>query len=585
MPAERLGIDFSSHGAARTLKFDGGPGAQSDRRVAGRFAGNFYMTIDALASFVSGKPPVRRAIAIGTVLLALAVASSCGYAAHPAVSDNTQAAPTPSAAPTPNAAPAPSAVPAPNAAPAPSAAPAPNAVPTPNAAPAPDFATVSKLVNDAIAAHRLPGAVVAIGHGGKNVFHQAYGSRKLAGEPGLDGSPAPAEPMTEDTIFDMASLTKCLATATAVMQLYEQGKVQFDDPVQKYLPDFNTANDPQRAEVTVRMLLTHTSGETGDVDLKDPWGLNEADKTEGIHRALTTPLQSGPGEVFRYSDINFILLGALIEKVTGEAEDVYVQQNIFAPLGLDDTHYLPPAKACGPHEMRGAAIAWAPAREDGVLVSCPAGSWSTGLFSRIAPTAHDDESRADPSKNPDLDYLLRGTVHDTTARRMGGVAGHAGVFSTAHDVSIYAQALLDRLAGRPSNFPLNQATLELMTTPQQPGHSAEQLQAANDAAREAVAKTPNTTDPLLAPSYPAIKGQNLRGFGWDIDTPLSTPRGMVFPIGSFGHTGFTGSTLWMDPGSDTYVVLLSNSIHLRGSPPISDLRGEVATATAQALGL
>jgi CubicO group peptidase (beta-lactamase class C family) len=159
------------------------------------------------------------------------------------------------------------------------------------------------------------------------------------------------------------------------------------------------------------------------------------------------------------------------------------------------------------------------------------------------------------------------------------------VFSTAHDVSIYAQALLDRLAGRPSTFPLTQATLELMTTPQQPGHTAQQLQAANDAARDAIAKTPNTTNPLLAPNYPAIKGQNLRGFGWDIDTVNSLPRGMVFPIGSFGHTGFTGTTVWMDPGSDTYVVLLANSIHLRGSSPIQDLRGEVATATAQALGL
>ena len=144
---------------------------------------------------------------------------------------------------------------------------------------------------------------------------------------------------------------------------------------------------------------------------------------------------------------------------------------------------------------------------------------------------------------------------------MGGVAGHAGVFSTAHDVSIYAQALLDRLADRPSKFPLKRATLELMTTPEQPGHTAQQLEAANDAAREAVAKTPNTTDPLLAPSYPAIKGQNLRGFGWDIDTLNSQPRGMIFPIGSFGHTGFTGTSLWMDPGSDTYVVLLANSIH------------------------
>jgi CubicO group peptidase (beta-lactamase class C family) len=424
--------------------------------------------------------------------------------------------------------------------------------------------------------------VVVIGHGGTVVFQQAYGSRKLADEPGLNGSPAPSEPMTEDTIFDLASLTKPLATATAVMQLNEQGKVQFDDRVLQYLPDFNTANDPQRAQVTVRMLLTHTSGETGDVDLKDPWGLDEADKTEGIRRALTTPLESGPGERFRYSDINFILLGALIEKVTGEAEDVYVEQHVFAPLGMEETRYLPPAKACGPHTMRGAAIAWAPVPEG---AACPAGTWSTSLLSRIAPTARDEEGRADPSKNPDLDYLLRGTVHDTTARRMGGVAGHAGVFSTARDVSIYAQALLDRLAGRPSQFPLQQATLELMTTPQQPGHTAQQLEAANDASREAVATRPNTTDPLLAPHYPAITGQNLRGYGWDIDTRLSTPRGLVFPIGSFGHTGFTGTTLWIDPGSDTYVVLLSNSIHVRGSPPIQELRGDLATATARALRL
>jgi CubicO group peptidase (beta-lactamase class C family) len=510
-----------------------------------------------------GKPSVRKAIAVGTVLLALA-ACSHGYGADTVVSDSAQATKTSDApALTPAAAPAPTL--------------------PPDAAPVSDFASVSKLMNDAIAAHRLPGAVVVIGHGGKVVFHQAYGLRKLAGEPGVDGSPAPAEPMTEDTIFDMASLTKPLATATAVMQLYEQGKVQFDDPVQQYLPDFNTANDPQRAKVTVRMLLTHTSGETGDVDLKDPWGLDGADKTEGIRRALTTPLESGPGERFRYSDINFILLGALIENVTGEAEDVYVQQHVFAPLGMEETRYLPPAKVCGPHTMRGAAIAWAPAPQGSV--ACAAGTWSTDLLSRIAPTARDEEGRADPSKNPDLDYLLRGTVHDTTARRMGGVAGHAGVFSTARDVSIFAQALLDRLAGLPSEFPLEQATLELMTTPQQPGHTAEQLEAANDAARDAVAKTPNTTNPLLAPHYPAIKGQNLRGFGWDIDSLNSTPRGMVFPIGSFGHTGFTGTTLWMDPGSDTYVVLLSNSIHLRGSPPIQDLRGEVATATAQALRL
>ena len=454
--------------------------------------------------------------------------------------------------------------------------------PTLNAAPNPEIATVTNLINDAIAAHKLPGAVVVIGHGGKIVHEQAYGVRKLPGESGLDGTSAPEEPMTEDTIFDVASLTKPLATATAVMQLYEQDKVQFDDAVQTYLPGFNPANDPRRAEVTVRMLLTHTSGLVGEVDLRDPWGLDGADNAEGVRRALTKPLESGPGEGFRYSDINFILLGELIERVTGRPEDVYVQQNIFAPLGMGDTRYLPPAKACGPHQIRGSAVAWAQGPPMG---TCPADTWSVSVLSRIAPTARDEEGRADPGRNPDLDHLLRGTVHDPTARRMGGVAGNAGVFSTARDISIYAQALLDRLAGRPSPFPLKQATLQLMTTPEQPGHTPQQVAAANAATREAIAQTPNTEHPLLAPHYPAIAGQNLRGFGWDIDTGHSKPRGMVFPIGSFGHTGFTGTSIWMDPGSDTYVVLLTNVIHLRGSAPITNLQGELATLAARALHL
>ncbi len=406
-------------------------------------------------------------------------------------------------------------------------------------------------MNEAIAADKLPGGVVEIGHGGKPVFQHAYGSRKLAGEPGLNGSPAPAEPMTDDTIFDIASLTKPLATATAVMQLYELGKVAFDEPVQTYLPEFNATNDPVRQRVTVRMLLTHTSGEPIDVNLADPWGLDRPDKAEGIRRAITTPLQSGPGAEYRYSDINYILLGAMIERLSGEPEDEYAQRNIFAPLGMTETRYLPPVS----------------------------------LVPRIAPTAIDDQSSADPSKNPDFGRLLRGVVHDPTARRMGGVAGHAGVFSTARDVGRFAQALLDRLANRPSSFPLQPATLAVMTTPQQPGHRPGQVEAANEAVRKAAATTPNTTNPLLAPHYPAIDGQELFGFGWDIDTDFSKPRGLIFPVGSFGATGFTGTSLWLDPASDTYVVLLTNVIHLRGSQPISNLRGDVATAAAEAVGL
>ena len=243
-----------------------------------------------------------------------------------------------------------------------------------------DFSPVSRLIEDAVAARRLPGAVVQVGHAGKIVFRQAFGSRKLAGEPGLDGSPAPAEPMTEDTIFDLASLTKSLATSTAVMQLYEQGRVRIDEPVQTYLPDFNPADDPRRAQVTLRMLLTHTSGIAGDLSLDGPWGLDKADKAEGVRRALAARVVFSPGERFHYSDINFIILGALLEKITGEPEDVYVHHNVFAPLGMSDTRYLPATKACGPHQIRGTAIALDP---HGSAVSrCPAGTWSTDLLGR-----------------------------------------------------------------------------------------------------------------------------------------------------------------------------------------------------------
>lgn len=441
-------------------------------------------------------------------------------------------------------------------------------------------ASVSALMNDAIAVPRLPGAVVRIGHAGTIAISGAFGARKLDGEPGPDGSPSPAEPMTEDTIFDIASLTKCLATAVAVLQLYEQGRVEIDEPVQTYLPEFNGADDPRRARVTLRMLLTHTSGIGGDLSHQGPWGLTEADKAGGVHRALTAPLEFGPGEVFHYSDIGFIILGALVETMTGQELDTYVQDNIFAPLGMTDTRYLPAAKACGPHQIRGTAIAWdASASPDD---DCPAGSWSTDLLARIAPTAHDEDT---PGINPDYDQLLRGAVQDPTARRMGGVAGSAGVFSTAGDIGRYAQALLDRLAGRPSPFPLRRSTLELMTTPQQPGHDGAQVAAANAAAQQANSATPNKIDPLLAANYPAISGQDLRGLGWDIDTPHSRPRGMIFPIGSFGHTGFTGVTLWIDPGSDTYVIVLANVIHQRGGPPIAGLSGDVATVTGRALHL
>lgn len=486
---------------------------------------------------------MARACGAGAVLVVLAAVPSCSHPAQPPTAAPPTTAPT-TTAPT-------------------------TTVPTttPPVPPAPEFAPVAQLVTDAIAAHRLPGAVVLIGHGGKIVFRQAFGQRKLAGEPGLDGVPAPAEPMTEDTLFDLASLTKSVATAPAVMQLSEQGRLKFDEPVQTYLPGFNPHNDPRRARVTLRMLLTHTSGIAGDLRMDGPWGLDRADKADGLRRALGAWVVYEPGEQFHYSDINFILLGAIVEKLTGRSVDTYARDHVFTPLGMQDTRYLPAAKACGPHQIRGTALVADPdapaARE------CPAGTWNTELLSRIAPTALDEDT---PGINPDFGHPLRGTVHDPTARRMGGATGSAGVFSTVHDLGLYAQGLLDLLAGRPSMFPLTRSAAQLMTTPQQPGRHPGQIDAAN--AKDA-----------LGVHYPAIPGQNLRGFGWDIDTAHSRPRGTIFPVGSFGHTGFTGTTLWLDPGSDTYVIVLANVIHQRGGPPITRLSGDVATAAARALRL
>ncbi|MDO3401126.1 serine hydrolase domain-containing protein [Mycolicibacterium neoaurum] len=426
--------------------------------------------------------------------------------------------------------------------------PAPGESDDPSPPPAPiapaAFAALSGAVEEAIAAHRLPGAVVQVGHGGTVVFRRAFGDRRLAGEPGLDGTPSPAEPMTTDTLFDLASLTKSLVTATAVMQLREQGRVDLDEPVQTYLPGFNPTGDPRRALVTVRMLLTHSSGIAGDLSLDGPWGLEKPDKPEGLRRAQGAWVVTEPGQGFHYSDIGFILLGAIVEKLTGRDIDEQADSAVFAPLGMADTGYLPLAKACGPHDVRGGAVV---AEPDGPRAQqCATGTWSTDLLARIAPTSHDGDT---PGRNPDFGYLLRGTVHDPTARRMGSATGSAGVFTTASDIGRFAQALLDRLAGRESTFPLTRASAELMTRGQQ------------------------------------LPDGNVRALGWDVDTAHSAPRGSLLPVGSFGHTGFTGTSLWIDPGSDTYIVVLANVIHQPGGPPIGSLAGRIATEAARALHL
>ena len=417
-----------------------------------------------------------------------------------------------------------------------------------------DFTEVSTLIQQAIADHKLPGAVVLIGHNGHIVFHHAYGNRAL--EPTV-------EAMTEDTLFDMASLTKVLVTTTAILQLNEQHKLALDTPVATYLPAF-AANGKEK--ITIRQLLTHYSGLPEDVDLKDPWGLAAPDKAEGIRRALAAVPYSPPGVTFKYSDINFITLGALVESISGQGLDTYARDHIFLPLGIPQTAYHPFNSTCGPALRTGAAIAPGPRPIGRIGVTCPVGTWSPyASVPNTAPTAHDNEGT--PATNPNFDRILRGTVHDPTTRRMGGVAGHAGVFSTAADMALFCQALLDKLTKNNGPFPLTQASLKLATTPNQPATASNQAT-------------------IFTQSGDTLKGTAVRGLGWDLNSPFSRPRGTLFPLGqSFGHTGFTGTSLWLDPTSETYVILLANSIHPHAGPNISPLRGQVATAAARALDL
>lgn len=345
------------------------------------------------------------------------------------------------------------------------------------------FSKVDAVIEKAVAEGNIPGAVLIVGHNGMVLHRKAFGSRSL--EP-------VREPMTLDTVFDLASLTKCIATAPSVMKLVEDGRLRLNDSVATYLPEFAQNG---KKDITVRDLLTHYSGLPPDLDLKTPWSGRQA----AYEMAMREKPENPPGSQFVYSDINFETLGFLVEKISGEPLNEFASSKIYVPLGMKDTRFLPPRE------------------------------WDA----RIAPTQYDEQG-----------HMLRGVVHDPTARRMSGVAGHAGVFSTGDDLARFAEDML-------SGFTvLDRMTVEKMSTPQQP------------------------------PNAPV-----LRGLGWDIDSPFSTNRGELLPVGSFGHTGFTGTSLWIDPVTDTYIVLLTNAVHPRGGKSTVSLRSKVATAVVQTLAL
>jgi uncharacterized protein YbbC (DUF1343 family)/CubicO group peptidase (beta-lactamase class C family) len=346
------------------------------------------------------------------------------------------------------------------------------------------LAEINAAINRAIEEKRCPGGVLWIEHRGAS-YHKAYGHRALVPTP---------EPMTEDTIFDAASLTKVIACTPAVLLLLERGQIKLDEPARTYLPELTGGG---KENITIRHLLTHTSGLPPDIETKTDW---HGQKT-AIQKACAEELRTPPGTAIRYSDINFFLLGEIVQRVSGRPLEEFVAREIYRPLKMNDTGFLPPASK----------------------------------LPRIAPT---EVVNGKP---------WRGVVHDPTARHMGGVAGHAGLFITAADLARYARMLLNggSLEGKRIFKP---ETVALMTSVQTPSAIPER-----------------------------------RGLGWDIDSAYSGPRGKIFPLGSYGHTGWTGTSIWIDPFSQSFVIFLSNRNHPDESGNVIALRSRLGTLAGEAV--
>ena len=346
------------------------------------------------------------------------------------------------------------------------------------------LAALDSAIATAISAKKLPGGVIWLERDGVS-YRKAYGHRSLTPE---------QVATAEDTIYDAASLTKVIATTTAAMQLVDRGKLDLEASVARYIPAF--AQHGKEA-VTVRHLMTHMSGLRAGIPAQPAWSGYDA----AIERACAETLRSLPDSSFVYSDINYILLGEIVRVVGGRSLHEYAATEIFGPLKMHDTGFLPPKEK----------------------------------LARIAPTELVDGA------------MIHGIVHDPTARRMGGVAGHAGLFTTTADVARFCRMLLG--GGQLDGVRiLSPAAVAEMTKPQ------------ND-------------------------GSDRRGLGWDIDSRFSAPRGRWFPAGaSFGHTGWTGTSLWVDPATKTFLLFFSNRVHPDGKGDVTPLRRELGTLAAEAIG-
>lgn len=351
---------------------------------------------------------------------------------------------------------------------------------------------IDGLVATAIAEKKMPGCVILIGRPDGIVLLKAYGDKRLEPE---------REAMTTDTVFDLASLTKPLATATSIMKLVEQGKLSVDDPVSKYIPEFAAEG---KELITIKDLLVHRSGLIPDNAIADYLDGPLKAKERLFALKPTAPL----GTKFMYSDVNFMVLGEVIARVSGVPVNTFAREQIFAPLDMTETNYLP----------------------------------SESLRARTAPT----EKRSGE--------WIQGEVHDPRAYRLGGVAGHAGLFGTAADLAKYAADALAGIEDDKSRI-LKQKTWQAMITPQA----------------------------IVGTDQKGQRTEDVRGLGWDMRSRYSSNRGTKFSPTAFGHGGFTGTSLWIDPGTKLFVIFLSNRVHPNGKGLVNPLAGRISEIVIEAI--
>lgn len=348
------------------------------------------------------------------------------------------------------------------------------------------IATLDKVVKTALEEAVAPGVAIAVGRNGHIAYMKGYGTIDW----NRPGSPA----VDTNTLYDLASLTKVIATTTVAMILEEGGQLDLGRTIGSYLPEFNTT---EKSQITVRQLLTHSSGlEAGANIYRTARG-----REQYLQQISTRPLEYTPGTNMIYSDWNMIVLQLVMERITGKTLDVLATEKIFKPLGMTDTQFQP----------------------------------SISLRSRIAPTQVDDGRGG----------LLWGTVHDENAWAIGGVAGHAGLFSTARDLALFSMMILNGGEGSNGNRIAKPATIARWTSRQ---------------GREST-----------------------RTLGWDSPDGGSS-AGQFFSPWSFGHTGFTGTSIWIDPEKDLFVVVLTNRVNpTQNNTRHVQLRRDVADATQQAV--